>query len=720
MKKRIKPDGIDRKDLSGSQIILLTVLLVLAGFLLYWPSMKGPFVLDDYHSILSNRALQTFNPAALWNFTRTRFLTYFTLAANWRLSGEKTFSYHLVNVAIHLLATFSFWLLVTLLLRTPGLEKTKPAGPPVLTGLVAAAVFLVHPVATQAVSYLVQRATSLATFFYLTSVVLFLKFRMAEGALRKGKWRWYLLAVLTTWAAMFTKEICFTLPVMIVMVDLLTFPGKKWRGRILCYLPFLVSLSFIPLLLVATKNFNLGELGRVAEPAGAISPWHYLCTQFRVLVTYLRLLILPINQNLDYQYTLFRSFFHVPVVASFILLLLVALGGIFAWWRGNRLAGLAVLWFFLTLSVESSFIPISDLIFEHRLYLPLAGYAMAFASGFYWCQREGSRRLANLTLFLLMILYSSLTLQRNFLWADDLKLWLDTAARSPNKARVLNNLGAVYNNRRQYQQAVQVLSRGLFFAPRFYPLYLNRGRALMELGDTRAALSDFLSGLALQPEAGDIHLNIAVLYAQLGDYQKALYHHQRSIELLPDSATAYNNRASTYTRMGYYDLAIADCEKALSLNPKLAEACFNLASAWEEKGDRERAVRYYTRAIEVKPDYFDAYTNRGTTYRFLGQTEKALADYSRAISLKPDNPGAYNNRGNIYLERREYQRAIQDYNQTLNLQPAHAVAYFNRAVAYFNLKDYRQAAEDVRKAQQLGLKVPADFLQLLSSVGANP
>jgi len=698
-----------------SRPVLGIVLLVCLGAGLYWPSCHGPFVLDDYHSILTNRAVHSLNIASIWNFTRTRFLTYLTFAANWHFFRENTFSYHLVNAGLHIATTVLVWIFVSLLLKFFGCGTSNRLDPVILC-FMSSLIFLVHPVQTQAVSYIVQRATCLATFFYLLGIILFLKFRLAEKLSAGKKWGWYLVAWVVTVMAMFTKEICFTLPIMLLLTDILIFAGRNVKERFQVHFPFLLTLTIIPsLFLFPRKTFNLGELGRVAEPAGVIAPHHYLFTQLRVLVTYVRLLLLPVNQNLDYQYFLFRSFFHLPVLLSFIFLVLLTAGAFALWRRGYRLAAYGIFWFFLTLSVESSFLPISDLIFEHRLYLPMAGYALLVTSGYCWSRQHGLKKLAGTAFVLMVFLYGTLTVKRNLLWADDLRLWLDTAEKSPNKPRVLNNLGAVYNNRRQYNRALPFLNRGLSLAPNFYPLYLNRGRSLMELGATQAALSDFLTALKLRPDEGDVHLNVAALYAQLGDYEKALFHHQRSIELLPDSAAAYNNRASTYTRMGRYDLAIADCQKALSLNPGLAEAYFNLASAWEEKGDKQKAIAYYTKAIELKPDYFDAYTNRGTTYRHLGQIDRAIADYTQAINLQPDNANAYNNRGNIFLEKREFEKALSDYNQALKIQPNHAVAYFNRAVAHFNLRNYQQAREDVKKAQQLGLRVPSDFLSLVEA-----
>ncbi|MCM8769221.1 MAG: tetratricopeptide repeat protein [Candidatus Omnitrophica bacterium] len=700
---------IDRLDWSWKRTFLLAFSLLVAGFLLYRPSLHGPFIFDDYYSILTNRAIQLFNLKSIWNFTRSRFLTYLTFALNWHISAEKTFSYHLFNTCLHLVNTLLVWLLVYLLVRQ-GRSLTG-------VSFTAALVFLVHPVQTQAVSYIVQRATSLATFFYILATIFFLKYRQSKG---KKTW-WYLAAFITTVTGMFTKEIFFTLPLMLLVMDRMFFPEIERRTRLKHHFLFLLTMLVIPGLLASAKrNINLGELARLAEPAGVISPFHYFFTQLRVMVTYLRLLIFPLNQRLDYQYTLFHSFFHLPIIASFLLLLIIAFLATAAWQKGERLAVFGVIWFFLALSVESSFIPIADLIFEHRLYLPVVGYALVITGGFWWCQKHGLKRLALAAISLLVIGYSLASYQRNCLWADDLSLWLDTASKSPNKPRVLNNLAAVYNNRGRYRQAISVVTRGIFYGPRFYPLYLNRGRAFMETGNLQAALKDFLTALKINPDTADVHINVAALYAQLNDYQKALFHHRKSIELLPDSAAAYNNRASTYTRMGQYELAIADCEKALSLNPRLPEAYFNLGSAWEEKGNKEKAIKFYTKAIELKPDYFDAYTNRATTYRFLGEIEKAIEDFTRAISLQPDNAGPYNNRGNIYLEKKEYDKAIADYNAALKIDPGHSVAHFNRAVAYFNLRNYQQAREDVRKAQELGLRVPADFLQLLSSVKDRP
>ena len=195
---------------------------------------------------------------------------------------------------------------------------------------------------------------------------------------------------------MFTKEIVLTLPLMIVLYEFCFFgletntcrkniKNINWKHLA----PFLIMLLIIPLTMAGARSINLGEIGRLAEETQTISRGHYLLTQFRVLTTYLRLLFVPLNQNLDYDYPISLTLFHIPTLLSFLLLLLILTAGVVLF-RRYRLVSFCIFFFFLTLSVESSIIPIRDVIFEHRLYLPMAGYTL-FLERFNQCSFVNDR-----------------------------------------------------------------------------------------------------------------------------------------------------------------------------------------------------------------------------------------------------------------------------------------------------------------------------------------
>jgi tetratricopeptide (TPR) repeat protein len=338
----------------------------------------------------------------------------------------------------------------------------------------------------------------------------------------------------------------------------------------------LATILIVPVTMLLTKSVNIGEMRRVGEEVLDISPWQYLLTQFRVLVTYIRLLFLPFNQNLDYDYPIAHSLLEPPVLASLIFLIATIIVAI-KLFRNHRLVSFGIFWFFITLIPESSLLPINDVIFEHRLYLPMAGFAILLTAGLYELFRTERVKPLAITLSLIVIIFSVLACQRNKVWKDELTLWNDVVRKSPRNVR------------------------------------------------------------------------------------------------------AYYNRGLAYQGKGDLDQAFLDYNKALKLNPKYAKA----------------------------------YNNRGLAYQDKGDLDQAFSDYNKAIEIDPEYAKAYNNRGGVYFDRGDYDRALLDSSKAIELDPAYAKAYLNRAVAYYRKQEYARSWEDVGKVEELGYKIPSEFLEAL-------
>ena len=343
---------------------------------------RVPFQFDDQISILGNPAVKDLgNLKAIFQFSPTRFFTYLTFACNYYFNELNVFGYHLVNLIIHICASLLVMLFVHLTFATPAVKDTPPAAHKKTIAFLAALLFAVHPVQTQAVTYMVQRLASLATLFYLLTLCLYIKGRLLQqaGAARKFSICFFSAAAVTAIIGMFTKETVFTLPFAILLYEFYFFRSTfiyNWKFLVLVF----TFCLLIPLIIFSTGSIDFNKLRAMQEgPEGVvyISPLEYFFTQFRVLVTYLRLFILPMNQNLDYDYPVAHTFFNVQTMTSFFALLAFAAAGIWSFSK-HRIISFTIFWFFLTLSIESSFIPIRDVIFEHRLYLPMAGLSLLF------------------------------------------------------------------------------------------------------------------------------------------------------------------------------------------------------------------------------------------------------------------------------------------------------------------------------------------------------
>jgi len=353
------------------------LLLSLLATLIYSNTFSSPFHFDDTANIVENPQIKDLSN--FLDFSGSRYVGFLSFALNYHFGRLDVFGYHLVNLLIHIINGFLVYSLVLLLFKASTGQRISPDSNFHLTtndsqlstaswvALVAALLFVSHPIQTQAVTYIVQRFASLAALFYLLTLVCYLKWRLASPEAR-SRYLWYTGALLSTVLAMKTKENSFTLPFMILLVETVFFRPLTRKGWV-TLIPFLLTLLIIPV----SRGDALGEAEGFARDATAISRSDYLSTQFRVIVTYLRLLVFPVNQNLDYDYPIYYSLLEPSVFVSFLFLLSLFSLGLYLLFNSqlkthrSQLISFGILWFFLALSIESSIIPITDVIFEHLL-----------------------------------------------------------------------------------------------------------------------------------------------------------------------------------------------------------------------------------------------------------------------------------------------------------------------------------------------------------------
>ncbi len=613
------------------------LLLIIAALAVYSNTLQVPFQFDDPTNITDNPLVRNVRNFENWDvLMQPRSLTNLTLALNFRFNGTAVAGYHVVNILIHLINALLVYALVALLFRTPALLQSslkKHAG---VIALFAALLFVTHPVQTGAVTYIVQRLASLATLFFLASVSAYLNSRLAAEDRRSNRVRylWYVVALVSAVLAMKSKETAFTLPIMLCLCEFLFFTGGL-RKRIAFLLPFLLTMLIIPFSLLGTGKplgDMVGDVSRVTRLETNLPRTEYLFTEFRVIVTYLRLLLFPVNQNLDYDYPVYQSFFDVPVLLSFLLLASIFGWALFLLHRDRRspsegrLVAFGILWFFITLSVESSVIPIADVIFEHRLYLPSVGFFVAATALLF--RGVGKLRLRHAVtaliaaLSLAVVAFAGLAYARNTVWQSEVSLWQDVIRKSPIKARPYNGLGLAFLNLHEYDRAIECFARAI----------------------------------SLNPSYGTAFNNIGSAFYLSGRYDRAVEAHTRAIALQPENAIFRDNRGLVFAAMGDHERAMNDYDKAIALNPSYAMPYHNIGVVLHRRGLYGEAIERYTKAITLDPANSTFRGNRGLAYAEIGDYGKAIADFTQVIFLDPDNVQAYSGRGEVYLRQQRYSR----------------------------------------------------------------
>lgn len=462
-----------------------------AAALAYAPSFSVPFQFDDYARLGQNQALQhgQLVEALLW-LGFPRVVPALTLVLNFQLGEFNPLGYHLLNFAVHLLATAGVFELALVLCNAPRLRQ-RWSDSALMVATAAAVVFACHPLQTQAVTYIIQRYASIAALFYIWAVVCYLRARSRQLGMTSGRAAPYWAAtVVCSVCAVLSKENAVSLPGALLLAEWTAFRApRRWRAIALG-----AGLIFAVLLVLMWKTGSepAGLVSQIWRSGSANSAWQtqfsggqtppltYLRTQALVLPRYLRLVVLPWGQNVDHDVPLAESL-TPAVLAGFAFLSGLAGLGV-ALVRRQPMYGFAILWFFITLSVESSVIGLSDVIAEHRMYLPMAGIALAIGGLFAAAAARAPRVAPALGLAATAGLVA-LTFARNVVWLSPLTLWVDAAEKSPHKARPQVNAGVAYHQEERLEEAAQQYCRGLALDPTDQVAIDNLGIVLEALGE---------------------------------------------------------------------------------------------------------------------------------------------------------------------------------------------------------------------------------------------
>lgn len=548
------------------------LLIVAVGLACYANTFAVPFYFDDISCIVKNPVVHDLgnllNLGSYWkldipedirNNSITRIVTYLTFAANYRLHGLDVGGYHLVNLLLHLCNALLVYQLVRLLPRADTDTNPETTIGIDRLALVIALLFVAHPVQTNAVTYIVQRFSLLATCFFLTALIAYGQASIAAS--RRSRRTFYGIALVATILAMYSKEIAFTLPVMIALYDLAFLSGDR-RARFKRMAPILATLILMPATVLTLSFFSAntgGSLGNALDLATlsgqAVSRWDYFITQWRVIVTYMRLLLLPVGLNIDYDYPVYTSIFHWQILLSGLLVGALSLTGLYALFQrrgrkdcdpGLRLIGFGLVWFFLTLVMESSLIRLDDILFEYRLYLPSIGFIVAAVA----LGDRGIRALATswprtwgrpAVIIICIALVGSLgiaTIMRNHLWRDPLRLWQDAVNKSPGKSRPLANLANHYGMQGRFVEAFPLFAKAKTLDPKSWIPPYQLGQIHLVFNQPAQAIDELQ--LAVQLSAGQYPAWRALGYAYLqeGRLQEAANAYQQVLFLNHDDHEA--------------------------------------------------------------------------------------------------------------------------------------------------------------------------------------
>lgn len=728
------------------------LLIALVSVIIYSNIYSCPFVFDDLRSLVDNYNLRDdIYYGSISKIFIPRRIVFLTFVCNYQLGGLNVFGYHLVNLLIHILSGFAAYFLARILLRLLTPYNSKLVS---LMSLATALVFAVHPIQTQAVTYTIQRFASMAALFFMVSVLCYSKVRSlqactiaksetrSEHEQRTGKkqqsgWLviafWYIFAILSGMLAFLSKQNTACLPGIILLVEWLCFDRswKAWKKKLLFVL--LMCTGWLLFVSYAMGLFQTGnQVINVLEDVSSrmrqtvkVSRWGYLCTQFNVITIYVRLLFLPVKQNLDYLYKFKQGFLDGLTPLAFLFLTgIVALG--VASVKKHPLVTLSVGWFFATLAVESSFFPISDAMFEHRLYLPLFAFSLTLP---YAIQslilnrisrpgiRSRSPRAPDFNIqhgdgksghkgfiIILLVITTALgvaTYRRNLVWQSSETLWKDVIAKAPLNPRAYTNLGMSYFADRRIREAIEAYKKALSLDSNRGRAWSNLGVALNSLGNTKEAYVAFKRATEIHPDFAQGFNNLGNALTLMKRNSEAVTAYQKAIELKPNYAEAYGNLGNALVKLDQPAEAVNSCRRAVELEPGFDKAYYIMGKAYVELNETEHAITTLKKALELDQSLSDASLLLGKIYWSTGQSAAAERVIKQAVNQQTSNASFFRSLGTAYFERKQTDKAIEAYTKAIQIDPASSASHYNLGIIHFNLGDLDRALELYSKAVEL-------------------
>jgi protein O-mannosyl-transferase len=587
----------------------LGVAILAAGTVaIYGRTLAVPFLHDDLWSITENPSIRSLWP--IWPALTPpdeagvggRPLLNLSYAFNYAAGGQSVWGYHLVNLVIHLLASLTLLGLVRRTLLRPAVPgRFRMAAGSLATAV--GAVWAFHPVQTESVTYISQRAESLMGLFYLLTLYCFARGADADG--RNARRMWYSFSVLSCLAGAATKEVIVTAPLMVLLYDRTfvsrSLPGalrRNWR------LYLALAAALFPLGHRVLGLFQ-GKLVYGVGFGGGIAWWDYALTECRVVIRYVRLSFWPSPLVFDYgrcmPCRLSEAWPYAVIVASMLAAAVAAM-------RRSPALGFAACWFLLILAPTSSVIPlVGEPMAESRLYLPLAGIAALAVLGVFAV--AGRLGLAIVAMAAAGLGLESI--ERNRDYASELALWTDTVAKDPGNARAHGNLG-------------KILAR--------IPGRLDE------------AAAEYEEALRLDPAAPELRVNLGNIWFRVpGRMDDAIAQYEEALRQRPDYAQAHFDLACALAAVpGRLDESVAQYEDALRLKPDYAAAHSNLGNALLKiPGRSNEAIEQYEEALRLKPDLVAAHLGLATALLGIpGRADEAKAHLAEVLRLEPGNEEA--------------------------------------------------------------------------------
>lgn len=638
-----------RKNYAAFALLLVLIITI------YSNTLDASWHLDDYQNIQTNAILHIddLKPATLWNTffshptTRGKFyrpVPCLSFALNWYFGGSNVFGYHLVNIAIHFVTGFFLFLTILHLFHSPNL-KDRYTGKANFIALLAAVLWVVNPMQTQAITYIVQRMASMAAMFYIMGIYFFIRARNADIRSRRN---WFYMGCLLSFLfALGSKQNSATLPIALLFIEMIFYRDLGHPRVRKFFIPGLVGSGLVVLILgvILFKSDNplFFINGCTNRP---FSPLERLMTEARIVIMYISQTFYPMPNRLSIEHdiTISTSLFQPWTTIPSILMILALVCCGFLQMKKRPVLGFAILFFFLNHLIESSIICL-ELVFEHRNYLPTLFLFFPIALGTrrlidYYENKPGMYYILISFITLLIIGIGSSTYIRNMAWKDDHSLWGDAVQKAPNSSRAFHNLAWGHYEKihhfdeamRLYRMAVQKKNDHRLKGK--VVTYSNMSGLSRVMGKYGDCIKYAKKGIATAPSFGKTYYNLASCQARIGKWDEALKNIKRALKKFPTNTKYLILKGFILMKQGRHEESLPVFAKVLRKKPNSQKALINMGIAMSRMGIHDRALWFLKRAHFAEPKNSSALLSLIDVNLMAGRRAKAEVYATMLLDLK--------------------------------------------------------------------------------------
>ncbi len=674
------------------------VILAVLTIATYFPSLQYAFQFDDEPNILKFYEIRflKFSDIFLGN---SRWISKWVSVWSYHFGKFEPFFYRCANISFHvitgLIVYFFFYI---------GLQKLNKGGffqeNARTIALLVAGVFLLHPVQTQTVSYIVQgQMEGLAGLFVMATLLCFLLFNHVKTP--AASYAWGISIYVCAFLSCGTKEIAIVTPILIVLTDWFFIAQGSWeslRKRWILhaslfglvwgmYVWFLGKNYFVQALGFQLQSENIPGNCLTQNVGEKIVPLYYFMSQFKVILHYMAIFIWPFSICMEYDWKLEPSIGSLGFILPFLsVLFIVALIGYLL--RGNKknLVAFGLLWFFICISPRSSIIPSWELVVDYKTYLGCVGWLFIIVSGLLYLYQSQAKRLPILrqqaskviALCLLASVLMMLTVSRNSVWESSYKFWEDIVLKAPGKARSHNNFGCQLLVKEKYREALPYFKRALRMEKGYF----------------------------------DPYNNLAFAYGALGRIDQAIWALKQGLQIYSYQPKVYNNLATYLIMKNEYDIAVKAAGQAIELYPYYGKAYFNKGRAHLALDQNEEAWNCFKTCCTAAD--FDnetqGYELYGSLSLKLGKYDDAIFAFSKLFEIEK-SPSILFQLGNAHYHKKDYPQAIKCYRQSLATAPNNTNIMHNLCECYLEDNQPHMAINMIKEMEKSGTRYPDTGLQ---------